>query len=215
MFTINRIGRLALRHTLVYKKGFTIAEVLVASGVFLLMLGVLVAVFYQSTAVMMKGTSQSSLQRDALGFGRKLSNAIHYGTASSLTVATDQSGISLLTSDDTNGRFRYDPALSIALWSNYQVFYFESAQNLIRNRQISVIGFPEEAAPGPIESFDSAQPIENYFTGGKPVLRDVQTVTFEEPLPGLVKVDIELARDDTRKEGPETYTFSLTRNFRN
>lgn len=212
---MNGIGKLALKRTSVYRNGFTVAEVLVASGIFLLMLGVLVAVFYQSTAVMMKGTSQSSLQRDAQGFARKLGNAVLFGAAASLSIAADQSGLSLLTSDDADGRFRYDPVLSQALWSNYQVFYLDSAEGVIRNRQVSVVGHPEEAVPGPIENFDEAQPIETYFSAGKPILHYVRKASFKEPISGLIKVNIELARDDTRKDGPETYTFSLTRNFRN
>ena len=180
-----------------------------------MLLGILVAGFYHSTAVMMKGTSQSGMLRDAQVFGRKLGNAIQYGNLNSLSVANDGSGISLLSSDDPNGRFRFDPALSVALWSNYQVFYLDSADGTIKNREVSVIGYPEEAVPGPIENFGSAQALENYFIGGKPVLQNVQTAVFQSPLPGLVRVDIELARDDTRTDGLETFTFSLARNFRN
>lgn len=212
---MSRIERLVLRRISVCRVGFTLVEVLVAAGVFLLILGALVSTFYQSTAVMMKGTSQSSMQRDALAFGKRLSNAIEYGTAGSLSVAADESGMSLLISDDANGRFRYDPASSTALWSNYDVIYFDSVSHEVRSREVSVVGFSEEATPGPIESFDAGDPIETYFSGGQPVLRDVQSASFKEPLPGLVRVDIELARDDSRKDGAETYNFSLVRNFRN
>ncbi len=204
-----------MRHILACRRGFTIVEVLVASSVFLLILGVLVSTFYMSTNTMMKGTSQAGMLRDAQAFGRKLSNAIQYGSVASLTIAADESGMSLLTSDNVNGKFRYDPALSTALWSDYQVFYYDSTAQEVRNPEISVIGSPEEATPGPIENFGSAQPLNTYFTGGKPVLRNVTAATFREPIPGLVRVDIDMARDDSRSDGPETFTFSLARNFRN
>ena len=158
-----------MRHILACRRGFTIVEVLVASSVFLLILGVLVSTFYMSTNTMMKGTSQAGMLRDAQAFGRKLSNAIQYGSVASLTIAADESGMSLLTSDNVNGKFRYDPALSTALWSDYQVFYYDSTAQEVRNPEISVIGSPEEATPGPIENFGSAQPLNTYFTGGKPL----------------------------------------------
>lgn len=180
-----------------------------------MLLGILAFVFYQSTHVMMKGNSQSSLQRNALAFSRKLSNAVQFGTVTSLTVAADGGGLSLLTSDDQDGKFRFDPALSTALWSDYQVFYLDSAAGQILRRKVSVVGFPEEATPGPIENFDSAQPLPTYYSGGQPVLGDVQSAVFAEPLPGLIKVTVGLARDDTRSTGPETYDFSVTRHFRN
>ena len=188
---------------------------MIAASMFLGLLGLLLFTNHQSTSAMLKGTTQSDFLQSTQVLAKLLTRSVQFASPASLSVAADGSGMAFLSAENDQGEFQFDLALSQAIWQKYQIFYFETSEGEIRESEQAVLGFPEEASPGPIDNWDSAQPIETYFTGGKPVLRNVTSASFLQPSPATMELNITLEKERAHSQGPETYNVRIVRTLRN
>ena len=197
------------------RQGFTLIELTIAGAMFLGLLGLLLFTNHQSMRAMLKGTTQSDFLQSTQVLAKMLSRHVQFASPASLSLAADGSGMAFLSAENDQGDFQFDPALSQAIWQKYQILYWDSTEEEIRQAEQDVRGFPEQTNPGPIENWDAAQPIETYFTDGKPVLRNVTSATFLQPSPATIELDVILKKERALSQGPETYKFRLVRNLRN
>ena len=149
LISINRSTRQIRRAS-----GFTIAELLIASSIFILLLGLFFFVFRQSTRAMLKGITQSDFVHSTQVFSRKFTQIVKFSSASSVTVTDDGSGMSVLSAEDDSGTFRFDPTLSQAIWQQYIGLYFESSTREILEFQSCVL----YTSPSPRDQRGSRMP---------------------------------------------------------
>ena len=197
-------------------RGFTVAELLIASSMFLLILGLLFFTLHQSTNTMLKGTTQSDFVHSTQVFSNKFTQIVQYSSARSTTIADDGSGMSVLSAEDDSGKFHFDPTLSQAIWQQYIGLYFEESSRQILKFQLPVTGSPEQLNPGPIESWGpSPQALQNYFGGGQPLPREVKKAVFTQPTPSTLHLEIRLEKTRAQSRVPEFYNFQTARSLRN
>lgn len=172
-------------------------------------------IYHYSTSALLKGSVQSGLLQDVQVASRKLRRAVRLAPQASLSVAADGSGISLLSAEDADGKFHFDPALTLARWQKYQVFYFAASARELAMREVSVLGTPQEWAPGPIESFGPGTPVESYFSGGKPFLSRVDSAVFSQPTPTTLGLELKVSQTRSLSRTPEQLTLRIVSGFRN
>jgi prepilin-type N-terminal cleavage/methylation domain-containing protein len=78
------------------QRGFTLVEILVASSIALLLLGVIVNLLVQSTRISLKGANQVELQQRAMMVGDRLANDLRTTTGAGLG-AVDNAGEKFIT----------------------------------------------------------------------------------------------------------------------
>ncbi len=185
----------------------------VATAIFFLFLSVILSIVSYSTKVMFKGTSQSTLLQDSQVVGRSLTLDVQKSRADSFSVDPGGKGVSMLSAQGTDGIFHFDPLTAEPRWQAYRIYYFDDVGRTINLCEVSVVGFPQETAPTPIESFDTGSPLANYFVGGRPLARNVELATFSLDTDGLVVLNFQLL--EPRGSSSEVQNFSIRAMFRN
>lgn len=195
------------------RQAFTVLEILLAAGLFLLLSVLLVDVFRRSARAALQGSTRASLVQQTNAachrFAREVERSI-YESAS-----CGGSTFSCLSALDTNGVFVYDEATRAPRWQYYLVFYLDSANHQFRLRKIPVSGTPTENAPAPLETFPPAQPLSTYASGGQAIAQEIYACEFSLT-PGRLATMIVGAQGQRRDRAqPEIYVQTTLVNLRN
>ena len=196
------------------RRGLTVIELLVASGMFLMLTAVLFAVFRVGANSWLKGDAQSEIISKLQVVTEKLELEVTRASSASLSISPDAKALAFLTANDTDGRFHYDPVEKSALWQRYLVFHYsESSQNLLMD-EVGVVGTAQEKTPIPIEDFEGRN-MSDYFGSGKIVERELSGCEFEMLSQQLVRVTLSARKKRYGRTDEETFQTETVLQLRN
>ncbi len=164
-----RVAKSASRPTCVPERGFTLAEMLVASAVSGLLLLTLFFIYRICASAWMKGDTQTRLRQSAMVASEKLSRDLERSVYDSVSISADRRGMSFLSALDANGQFQFNIASQEPIWQSYLIYYLDTPSREFRRRAVSVAGAPQQSVAGPIENFGPSQPVDTYMVGGQAV----------------------------------------------
>jgi hypothetical protein len=150
----------------------------VASFVLGMLFVLLFRIYQIGASAWKKGDAQPDLLQGMQVAKARLSVEIERSIYESLSLGPGGNGLSFLSAVDDTGVFRYDPVTLTPRWQKYVVVYFDAPNKNLMWTTVSVVGTPQEMTPAPIEAFGPMLPVQTYFTGGRPVARDLAVCTF-------------------------------------
>ena len=169
------------------QRGFTLIEILVASSIALLLLGVIVNLVVQSTRISIKGANQVELQQRAMMVGDRLANDLRTTTGAGLG-ALDNAGEKFITIHPRQAQ------VGPVSWQEKVVVYAWNSPNL------QTYSFSLNPPPS-----DAYQPPLSVLTGlgssDKKVTLNIQGVTrfdFVVESGPLVKLGLTFEKDEQR-----------------
>lgn len=200
-------------------------EILIGMFLLLLMLSVLVMVFQTGANAWAKADAETELLQTLQVLMARLERDAERSSMNSVTVIPD-TAVSFLSPKETDDALALDPTLPpIALntatrrprWRAYIIYYYDSSLKAVLRREVPLLaGSPEETTPGPIESYDTNQPLSTYLTDG--AYAGWQITRFEPTVPvgtDLLEVTAEASRERYGRQDPETSQLSTTIYLRN
>lgn len=195
------------------RNAFTVLEVMLAAGLFLVLSVALMNLFRYASRAALQGSTRASLVQQTNAACHRFAREVERSLYESSTCTA--SAFSCLSALDSNGRFEYDAATRQPRWQKYLVFYVDTAERQFKVRTVSVTGTPTETTPGPIEMFPPMAPLATYATGGQAIAQEIYACEFGVTAEGLVQfwVGGEARRRD--RVQPERFVQSTTIKFRN
>ncbi len=189
-------------------------ELLVASGMFLMLTAVLFAVFRVGASSWLKGDAQSEIISKLQVVTSKLELELTRAGSASLSISPDGRALAFLTANDADGRFHYDPLDKSALWQRYLLFHYSTASGNLLLDEVSVLGTAQETTPVPIEMFEG-RAMDSYFTAGRIVERQISGCEFELLSPELVRVTLSAQKTRYGRKDRETFETETVLQLRN
>lgn len=203
-----------MSRTCTRKRGMTLAEVVVTSGLMSILLLAMGAVYKIGIVGLSKTTAHADMLSQAQIAAAKLSREVASSSFDSLTLSPDHSAASFLIRIDEKGEFGFDPINGRPLWQSYVVYYVEGDE--LKRR---VLPLPE-AAPladaTPIEEYApwGKKPISEWCSNGSTVARSLRTCLFEN-FSGRLQLTLVAEKQRLGKKDPETVELSFITRFRN
>ncbi len=188
---------------------------MIAATVMLMLFGALFFICHQATRAMLKGASQSGMLADVQVLGQRWRNAVQKSREDSLSMTANSQAMAILSAEDDNGRFQYEVGATQPRWQEYLIFYHVPTERLLKTRSVSVLGTSRELASGPIETYASGDPLEDYLFDGKGVLRRVDQLAFSQPEPSTLKLSLSLSEKGSHSQRPESLSLTILATFRN
>lgn len=209
-----RVAKSASRPTCVPERGFTLAEMLVASAVAGMLLLTLFMIYRICASAWMKGDTQTKLRQSAMVASEKLSRDLERSIYDSVSISADRRGISFLSALDANGQFQFNTASQEPIWQNYLVYYLDPGTREFRRRSVSVAGAPQQSVPGPIESFGPNQLVDTYMVGGQAVAHELDFCEFTV-VNKLLRLKLRAQAKRYGSERLESFELETVSNLRN
>ena len=199
------------------RRAMTLLEIMVASSILLLMMGVLFSVYRMGASAMMKGTVHTELVQETNVACHRLTREVERSIYLSLssTSAPAAPGVSFLSAVNGSDLFAYDNATTMPRWQNFLIFYYDPVALELRLRKVPTVGTPTEGAPRTIELFGAALPLATYLTGGTVVSRSISACAFNVTPEQQLIMEITAQKKRYGSPTPESYKQRTLVNFRN
>ena len=168
-----------MKHT--RASGQTLIEILVATGLFTILLAALFFLYNFGAASWMKGNTKSELLGEIQKFQARFTRAVELTSFVSLTIDTGvPDAVCFLSPLNDDGDFQFNPYLNRPRWQKYLFFYRDTTSGEVFQAEQSVLGTEAELAAKKIGNTvsDRLLDLSLYKTGGRAVLRNSKSLTF-------------------------------------
>jgi len=172
------------------RRGFTLLEVVISSGLLLLILGLLLAMFLSAVRALREGERRSSVQRSALILLQRLRQELNCAHRDSLLLDPQQ-GLVFLSDRNAAGQLRYTPG-GQRLWLRWQtVGWLATRQVVLRQWSITNPTSPPVLTP----------PVANAAGWSQRMLAaDVEQLNFQVDAQGALHLQLRTAREGLQYE---------------
>lgn len=200
------------------RPGTTLMEVMVASGIMLMVISMVFVVYVTGARAWRRGEGQADLLQDLEVIQTQLQREVASSVSLSLSADAPGKSLSFLSARLPGGGFQVvDGHVE---WQSYLVYYLDPPTRELRRREIPLVaGAPQRQTPGPIDAYDDgsgARPLSSYCVGGDVIGRDVSDLTFAVMNGGrLLKVTVEATRKRPDNPGLERIALPTTMEFKN
>lgn len=161
----------------------TIADLMVAMGLLLLLLSALFSIFFLGGKAWRKTDDRYELLRNTQAVVAQISREAERATTFSLTILPGRA-VSFLSPMNASGNFVTDN-LGDVRWERYLVFYHDAASQEVRMVDVPLLPASfERRTPQPIERFASAlgvRPLASYLVDGRVLGRRITVFEPEQP----------------------------------
>ncbi len=197
------------------ERGVTLAELMVAMFVLSLASVTLFLIYKMGASAWMKGNVKTELLQSCQVLAGRVSREVERSIYDSVSLGPGGNGAALLSAQDANGVFQYDPFTERPLWQKYVVFYYDSTAKTVSLREVvGVAGTAQETAPAPIETF-SGGAITDYYNGGRVLSREVQSCVFSITPAQQLALNITTEKSRYGSPVPEKVSLRSVATFRN
>lgn len=195
-------------------QGMTLVELSVGIFVFGLLLAVVFIIFHTGSYALMKGQTEAELLNTLEAVTARLCRSAEKTSPASLSVAPTGQGCAYLVATDPDGQFQFDAVTYAPKWQKYLVTYYDATAQTLNQREVSVLGTPQEAVPVTFETF-TGKPMSKAFTQGRAVAVGVRQARFERTPLGQLALEITVSKARGGAAGPSTLTSRTVVTLRN
>lgn len=196
------------------ERGFTIAELMIASSILILLLGVTFGIYQMGAAAWLKSDAKSELLQTIQVVTARLNRDLEGSSIQSASIAANGAGVAFQNARGANGVFVYDPVRLMPKWQCYLIYYFNPTDGIFYRRELSIAGKPQETTTGPIDSLGGG-PVENYFSQGRPLGRKLSGCVFSLSPDQQLVLDLTLTKPAGGSRPPERQTARVVTSLRN
>lgn len=175
-------------------------EMIISSGLLMLLLTLVLAVYLASHRVWAKGSNAQEVLGDAGVVAGYLDEELQRSTYDSVSIAPDKQALVFLTAKDENGHADATED-GRPIWNRWMLYYVNGG-SLLRSSKLWNAPASDRANPLKLEDLES-KPISEYFDGrGRALTRRLESLSFSSPTDSrLVIYDLVVRadHDDKRK----------------
>lgn len=195
-------------------RGISLAELMVSCVILGLLLAAAFAIYRMGASAWLKSDVKSELLQVAQQVSAKVNREIEASSYRSVEIAPDGSGLAFLSAKDGNGIFNYDPVAITPRWQEYVVLYFDQGRKALLQREVPVLGLPQEKAAMPISSLGGG-PVANYFQNGRVIAHGMDSCRFSVTASEGIVVEISASKKRYGSQTPENQSVRVVTALRN
>lgn len=182
------------------RRGFTLVEMIISSGLLMLLLTLVLAVYLTSHRVWAKGSNSQEVLGDAGVVAGYLDAELQRSTYDSVSISPDKQALVFLTAKDENGHTSATVD-GRPIWNRWMLYYVNGS-SLLRSSKLWTAPASDRTNPLKLENLES-KPLSEYLDGrGRALTRRLESVSFSSPTDSrLVVYDmvVRADHDDKRK----------------
>ena len=173
------------------KAGFTLAETIVASGIALLVLGILVSSFVYMGRSLLRHSSQSEAQRNVLMLMNKMREELHHACPESL-YSPDPTWFSFASNGQPDAPLTWDDNGQV-YWTHWVVYYYQREGGRIYEQDLPITPPAVDLVPLQMQAFTPSSTDRLIASG-------ITSLTCVRPVSGGIVLDVRSVVQDGHSE---------------